>query len=123
MLARADAQERMCFTCTGIAGVGGREVNNVLVIGNRGRRNSVSVFGARNSQCSSTFVAHALRDSYFSFLNRNGRRVPLDPLCGHDVDNKALLFEAFYLITDSLPRSFPVHSPFLSFRECSFPVH
>ena len=59
MLARTDAQERVRFTCTGIAGVGGREVNDVLVMGNGRRRNGVSVF-ARNAQGSSTFVATLL---------------------------------------------------------------
>ena len=60
MLARPDAQEFVGWTSAGISGPARGKMNNVLVMGNGGRRNGVSIFGARNAQGSSTHASDAL---------------------------------------------------------------
>ena len=79
MLAWPDALKHVRWTGAGISGAGWCEMNNVLVMGNRGRRNGVSVFGARNAQRISTFVADVPGYSNISLLNCNDGRVPLHP--------------------------------------------
>ena len=80
MLARPDAQDFVGWTSARISGSAWGKMNNVLVMGNGGRRNGVSVYGARNAQGSSTLVANAVPKHDTCVLGSSRLRIPLDTL-------------------------------------------
>ncbi len=83
MLARLDALELVRWAIAGISGARRREMNKVLVIGNGGRKDGVSVCGARNAQCTgSTVNTHGLNDCCRCLLSCNNTCVPFDSF-GH----------------------------------------
>ncbi len=90
-------------------------MNNMLLMGNRGRRNGVSVFGARNAQRIRTFVADVPEYSHISLLNCIGRRVPCNPVW----HRRSFIIPRIF---PSLPRS-PFPSPFVMLRTFLHPSY